>query len=273
MVLSFLLFLSWGSFAEVIQKESLTLSGVFTQGGVVRGTLPPESEVSFGGRKLTLTPNGHFVFGFGRDEVSEAVLSWRIPGGLTKQLQLSITPRDYPTQRVDGVPQNTVTPSEDKLARIRSETALVKNARKQHSMQEYFEQAFIQPLIGPKTGVYGSRRIYNGVPKRPHYGVDYAAAVGTLVKAPADATVSLVHDDMYYSGGTLIMDHGYGLSSTFIHLSEVLVKEGQAVKQGEYVAKVGAGGRSTGPHLDWRLNWFEVRLDPELILQLEKTKK
>lgn len=259
-------FATFIAFACLAEQSDLLLEGEFIQGGTIRGKLPPGSTIRLGETTLQQSPQGDFVFGFGRDHPAEILLSWQVPGKQLSQRSLEVAKRDYPTQRVDGVPQQTVTPNKDKLARIRKESALVKTARQAHHPLHYFTQDFIQPLDGPRTGVYGSQRIYNGVPKRPHYGVDYAAPVGTIVKAPADALVTLVHADMYYSGGTLIMDHGYGLSSTFIHLSEVLVKEGQQVKQGEAVGKVGSGGRSTGPHLDWRLNWYEVRLDPELIL-------
>jgi len=243
------------------------LKGSLMQGGIVRGNLPPGFELELDGKEIPLNAKGQFVFGFGRDAKAEMLLRWRASGGSWSEKILKITPRDYPTQYVEGVPQATVTPSEDKLARIRKETAAVKRARAELHLLDYFDAPFIVPLDGPITGVYGSQRVYNGVPKRPHFGVDYAAPEGTPVVAPADAMVTLAHDNMYYSGGTLIMDHGYGLSSTFIHLSEVTVEEGKFVKQGQVVGKVGAGGRATGPHLDWRLNWHEVRLDPLLIFE------
>jgi murein DD-endopeptidase MepM/ murein hydrolase activator NlpD len=153
------------------------------------------------------------------------------------------------------------------LERIRREGRLVRQARADNDPREDFLQGFIKPLEGPITGVYGSQRVYNGVPKNPHYGLDIARPTGTVVVAPAPGIVKLVHDDMYYSGGTLVLDHGYGLSSSFIHLSGALVKEGQRVEAGDAIAKVGATGRATGPHLDWRVNWFNVRLDPALVLK------
>jgi murein DD-endopeptidase MepM/ murein hydrolase activator NlpD len=125
---------------------------------------------------------------------------------------------------------------------------------------------FIWPVTGRISGVYGSQRILNGKPKRPHYGVDIAAPTGTPVKAPADGVVSLVHNDMFYSGGTLIVDHGHGLSTTYMHLHKILVKKGQRVKQGDVIAQVGATGRVTGPHLHWGMNWFDTRLDPSLLV-------
>ena len=129
-----------------------------------------------------------------------------------------------------------------------------------------FAEVFQWPLIGPISGVYGSQRFYNGVAGSPHFGVDIARPTGSQVSAPASGVVTLVHPDMFYSGGTLIIDHGHGISSTFIHLSEILVKEGDAIHQGQVIAKVGQTGRATGPHLDWRMNWFEERLDPQLLM-------
>ena len=144
---------------------------------------------------------------------------------------------------------------------------MVRDARSLDRERTDFIGGFIQPLEGVITGVYGSQRVYNGIPKRPHYGLDIAAPEGTAVRAPAFGVVTLVHPDMYYSGGTLIVDHGHGLSSTFIHLSKILVQEGQRVTPGELIAEVGATGRATGPHLDWRMNWFDVRVDPQQVLQ------
>lgn len=257
--------LSFVSAKTLAQGDELMLKGELIQGGVVIGHLPPGAEISLDGKSLAQSATGHFVFGFGRDANETSLLTWRSEKGEFSKT-LSIVQREYLTQYVEGVPQKTVSPAPEKLARIRKETALVKAARNQLHKLEHFTQVFQLPLDGRKTGVYGSQRFYNGVPKRPHFGVDYAAPTGTPVVAPADAVVTLVHPDMFYSGGTLIMDHGYGLSSTFIHLSEVTVNEGDVIKAGQVVGKVGAGGRATGPHLDWRLNWYQVRLDPELIL-------
>ena len=186
----------------------------------------------------------------------------------SQQYSYSVAQREYKVQRVDGVPQRTVTPpSAEVLERIRQEGRLVRQARADNDRREDFLQGFIKPLEGPITGVYGSQRVYNGVPKNPHYGLDIARPTGTVVVAPAAGIVKLVHADMYYSGGTLVLDHGYGLTSSFIHLSGALVKEGQRVEAGDAIAKVGSSGRATGPHLDWRVNWFSVRLDPALVLE------
>ena len=152
------------------------------------------------------------------------------------------------------------------MDRIARDSKAVKQARAKITDHEWFVGGFIRPLEGPITGVYGSQRIYNGIPKQPHYGIDYAAPEGAKVRAPAGGVVTLVHDNMYFSGGTLIIDHGHGLSSTFLHLSKILVKPGSYVRRGMDLAEVGATGRATGPHLDWRMNWRDVRIDPQLVL-------
>lgn len=162
--------------------------------------------------------------------------------------------------------KKTVNVPESALPRIRKEVRATKKARKVDSELQYFLQKFIWPAQGIISGVYGSRRYYNGVPKRPHFGVDIAAPQGSAVIAPASGVITLVYENMYFSGGTVIMDHGHGISSTFIHLHKAHVKVGDAVKQGQLIAEIGSTGRSTGPHLDWRMNWFDQRLDPQLLM-------
>ena len=243
--------------------QALELRGELAQGGLLIGQLAPGERAFLDGEPLRATPEGLVVFGFGRDAKPEAKLEV-CRGEDCRQQRLAVRQREYAIQRIDGVPPETVTPPPEVLERIRRENAQVARARRVVSDSLAFSQPFIWPLKGPVTGVFGSQRVYNGEPRRPHYGVDVAAPTGTPVVAPADATVTLAHPDMYFSGGTLVMDHGYGVSSTFIHLHEVLVEAGQQVKQGQVVATVGASGRATGPHLDWRMNWFAVRLDPVL---------
>lgn len=259
-------FISGLALAETIKLPGLELNGEFSQGGLVYGKASPEDKIFLDGKPIRITNDGHFIFGFGRDAKATSLLTYTPANGKTITKTLSVKQREYNIQKVEGVPQRTVTPSKKSLQRIKKETALIKKARATDSDLKYFLNDFQWPLIGPLTGFYGSQRVYNGVPKRPHYGLDIAAPTGTLVVAPNDAVITLAHPDMFYSGGTVIMDHGYGLSSTFIHLSEVLVKEGDKVKKGDPVGKVGAGGRATGPHLDWRINWYNVRLDPQLIM-------
>ena len=244
----------------------LSLEGQRTQGALLRGQVERGVTVQFDDRTVRTTDEGFFVIGVGRDADLQQTLVLE-KNGKQQQILVTLDKREYAIQRIEGVPKRTVEPPpEVVLKRIRKEVAEIKNARNTNSELLAFLSDFQWPLTGRISGVYGSQRVYNGKPGRPHYGVDVARPLGTVVVAPADAVVTLVQKDNYYSGGTLIMDHGYGVSSTMIHLSEVLVKEGQTVKQGEQVAKVGASGRATGPHLDWRLNWFEVKLDPVTIV-------
>jgi len=243
------------------------LQGSLQQGGLVVGKVPQDYRVIYRGNQLKLTADGQFLLGFGRDAPAQIELTIIDSNAQQHKEILSIAKRDYSVQRVDGVPQKTVTPSEADLVRIRNDVALVRVARSQISDRLDFLGGFAEPDLGPITGIYGSQRIYNGVPKSPHYGVDYAAATGTIVLAPAAAVVTLAHKDLFYSGGTLIVDHGHGLSSTFLHLSEILVEQGQTIEFGQAIAKVGSTGRATGPHLDWRMNWLDQRIDPQLVLR------
>ena len=244
----------------------LSLKGDLTQGGLVVGQAVKGSKVTFEDKQLELTPEGYFVFGFHRDMPDTATLL--VSKGKQEEVQkLFIRKRDYNIERIDGLPPSKVNPMKpETLKRIRKEGALVSKARAKTSKDEFFMQDFIWPAKGRLSGFYGSQRVLNGEPKRPHYGVDVAAPTGTEVVAPADGIVRLAYDDMFYSGGTLIVDHGYGVSSTFIHLNSIEVEEGQKVKQGQRIATIGATGRATGPHLDWRINWFNSRLDPQLLV-------
>lgn len=256
--------------ASMLSTHSLAdiqLSSPITQGSLIQGKTNASHTIIFKERTLAVTPDGTFVFGVGRDAEALQTIQEIDANGKATTYTFQVIQRTYEVQPIDGIAKEKVTPPESVLSRIKQETALVKKARKTDSRLEYFKMPFITPTQGRVTGVYGSQRIYNGIPKRPHYGIDIAAPKGTIVQAPADGVVTLTHDDMYFSGGTLLIDHGYGISSTFIHLDSILVKEGDKVKQGESIARVGSTGRSTGPHLDWRINWYGVRLDPQLVLQ------
>ena len=250
--------------------EFLKLQGELTQGSAIIGKVPSGSTLLVNNKAVLTTESGRFFVGFGRDAKLQQRFHLKINSGEEYVDTLSLTRREYNLQKVNGVPQKTVSPNEKNLKRIRQDNVLVKKARAVVSENIFFLDKFIAPMKGPITGVYGSQRIYNGTPKRPHYGVDYAGPVGEPVYAPASGIVSLVHPDMFYSGGTLIIDHGFGVSSSFLHLSEVLVKNGQEIQQGDLIAKVGKGGRATGPHLDWRMNWFDVRIDPLKVIEIDK---
>lgn len=253
--------------AEDPLSKPVVLSGQVSQGGLVVGRILPDEKVFVEGLQLATTDEGIFLLGLGRkaDEIIELTIVGQ--DGSASLHQLPVAQRTYRVQKIEGVPQRTVTPDEKDLARIQRDALMVKQSRQLVSSRTDFLSGFVRPLNGPVTGVYGSQRVYNGVPGSPHYGIDYAAPTGTLVAAPAPGRVIFAHPDLFYSGGTLIIDHGFGLSSTFLHLSEILVTKGDQVARGESVAKVGATGRATGPHLDWRMNWRDVRVDPQLVLK------
>ncbi len=256
------LLLSSSAFSE----SAIIWQGSWQQGALLLGQIDPDHSISFAGEQIKTTTDGYFLFGLGRNAQGPSRFTVSSPKGVV-EVQYPVAQRKYHIQRVEGVPQQTVNPPAEQLKRIRSDSALVRKARREVTTSVDFLNGFIQPLNGPKTGVYGSQRFYNGVPKSPHYGIDYAAPTGSKVIAPAAGIVRLAHRDLFYSGGTLIIDHGHGLSSSFLHLSDILVSEGSRVERGDSIALVGATGRSTGPHLDWRMNWRDVRVDPELVMK------
>lgn len=244
----------------------VTLEGEMIQGGMLIGKTEPGDRVSFNQRPIRVSAEGIFLLGFGRDDELRHTLEVSRGGRQIETRQFTIRKREYQIQRIDGLSSSKVTPPKRDWARIKRETALVKKARKRDDDRSDFMEGFIWPAHGIISGVYGSQRILNGEPRRPHYGVDIAAPEGTQVVAPADGVVTLAHPDMFFSGGTLILDHGHQLSSSFLHLHKILVKVGDRVKQGEPVAEIGATGRVTGAHLDWRMNLRNARIDPQLLV-------
>lgn len=246
--------------------SSVVLEGPSVQGGLLVGRTAPGARVIMDGESLRVSPEGVFLVGFGRDHPPESKLQIIHPDGHKEQQQLAVARRDYKIQRIDGLPDRKVTPQKLDLKRIREESAMAKRARQLDDPRSDFLGGWIWPVSGPISGVYGSQRILNGEPRRPHFGVDIAVPTGTPVMAPADGVVTLAHNDMFFSGGTLIIDHGHNLSSSFLHLSRILVEPGTRVLQGDVVAEVGATGRVTGAHLDWRMNYHKHRLDPQLLV-------
>jgi murein DD-endopeptidase MepM/ murein hydrolase activator NlpD len=246
--------------------QPLQLEGDFVQGGLVHGRVPPGSEVRFAGRPLRLDAAGRFLLGFGRDEASGAALSVRYPDGGEELRRLEIARHPYEIERIDGLPPEKVSPSAEELARIRAEAQLIGAAQQRDSGAPGVAGKFVWPVTGRISGVYGSQRILNGEPRRPHRGVDIAAPAGTPVGAMADGVVSLAVPAMYFTGGTVMIDHGYGLHSIYAHLSEVAVEVGQPVRRGAAIGRVGATGRATGPHLHWGVFWFDRALDPALLV-------
>jgi len=234
--------------------NAVELDGEAVQGGLLFGLSSPGSQVLLDGAEIMVAADGRFVIGFDRDETGERTLLVREPDGAERTLILAVAPREYAIERVDGLPPSTVTPDPEALERIRLEAEMVESARARRDPRTDYAEGFSWPAGGRISGVYGSQRILNGEPRRPHYGLDIAAPTGSPVFAPADGVVTLVHPDMYFSGGTIVLDHGQGLSSTFLHLSRTLVEAGAAVSKGDLIGEIGATGRASGPHLDWRMN-------------------
>ena len=251
-----------------LDAYAVTFDGEFKQGGLLIGQVQEGQTVIYQGKTLNLTINNQFLLGLGRNAPTTTSITINSKDKEPETITLKIAARQYNIQKIEGVPAKTVSPLASDLQRIKQDASMVRESRKLVSNKQDFLKGFIKPANGPVTGVYGSQRFYNGVPKSPHYGIDYAAPIGTAVIAPADGLVTFAHNDLFYSGGTLIIDHGHGLSSTFLHLSEILVKPDQQVTLGMEIAKIGATGRATGPHLDWRMNWLDQRIDPDLVLKV-----
>ena len=249
------LFITTSSFA-------VTFDGKFIQGSFILGKTDPGSEVIIDKKKVKVTSDGYFAFGLGRDRKNDVVISIN-----NQKIIKKVFKREYKIQRIDGLEEKKVTPPEEVYARIKRENKWIGEARAINSDLTFFKKKFITPLENAiVTGVYGSQRILNGKPKWPHYGIDFAADQGTEIKAMLDGIVTLAEPDLFYTGGTLIFDHGHGISTLYMHMEKIFVKKGQKVKQGDIIGTVGSTGRATGAHLDIRLNWFDVRLDPATAL-------
>lgn len=237
------------------------------QGDLVVGRTQPGSEVVYGDRSLRVDAQGHFVFGLGRDEAGPVSLLVKLPDGRLETVQRPVASREWKIERVDGVPQQTVTPDPAIAARIAREQARVVAARERDDERSDFAAGFSWPLQGRISGVYGSQRIYNGTPRSPHSGLDVAAPTGTPIRAPAAGVVTFADPGLYLTGGTVLLDHGHGVSSNFLHLSRIDVAVGDRVEAGQVLGQVGATGRATGPHMHWGMNWFGVRVDPRAVLE------
>ncbi len=237
------------------------------QGAMVLGKVPPGSRVEYAGRTLRTTGYGTVVFGIGRDEAGPVTVTVVRPDGSRSEASIAVSARDWPVQRVDGVPPKTVDPPPEIAERIRREQAQVVAARARDDDRADFAQRFAWPLQGRVSGRFGNQRVYNGKPGSPHSGMDIAAPTGTAVRAPAAGVVTFAAPDLYLTGGTVLLDHGFGISSNFLHLSRIDVKVGDRIAQGQTIGAVGATGRATGPHLHWGMNWFDVRIDPLLVLE------
>ena len=247
-------------------SHAVEFLGDFKQGSFILGKTDPNSKVFIDDRKVRVSNDGYFAFGLDRDRKNNVLIKVKT-GKEIKLIEKKVFKRKYKIQRIDGLPPKQVTPPPEVYERIKKDNVLIGKARSIDSKLVFFKDKFIYPIDKYIiTGVYGSQRILNGKPRRPHYGIDFHAPEGTPVKSMMDGVVTLVANDMYFTGGTIIFDHGHGVSTLYMHMKDINVKKGQKVKKGEIVGTLGQSGRATGPHLDIRLNWFEVKLDPASVL-------
>jgi len=246
--------------------SAVEFNGKFIQGHFIIGKTEPNSKVKIDKKQIRVSKDGYFAFGLARDRKYDVVITI-VKNGVKEKIIKRVQKRKYNIQRIDGLEEKMVTPPEEVYERIKKDNKLIAIARAIDTNLDFFKDKFIMPVDDAIiTGVYGSQRILNGKPKWPHYGLDFAKEEGAPIKAMLNGTVTLAEPDLYYTGGTLIFDHGHGISTLYMHLNEIFVKKGQKVKQGEIIGTVGATGRATGAHLDVRLNWFGVRLDPATVL-------
>jgi murein DD-endopeptidase MepM/ murein hydrolase activator NlpD len=255
--------------ASAAQANDFQLSGEQTQGGWLRGVAPAGTRsVQLDGALVQVASDGRFLVAFDRDAGPAATLTAMLGNGRVVTRRLSVTPRAWQIERIPLGPRPGATPSEE-FQRIRAgELAQINAARTMNTVSEGWRQAFVWPAMGRISGRFGSQRIYNGTPGAYHSGLDIATgASGTPFVAPADGVVVLAASSPFTLEGNLLMiDHGMGLNSAFLHCSQLMVKVGDRVRQGQVIGRIGATGRATGPHLHWSLKWRDARLDPLLFL-------
>jgi len=247
-------------------SEAIEFEGKFVQGHFILGKTDPGAKIQIDKKNVRVSKDGFFAFGLGRDRKNDVVIIETF-NGIKKKFVKKVLKREYKIQRIDGLPEKKVTPPKEVYDRIRKENKLIGKARSIDTDLIYFKDKFITPVDNAIiTGVYGSQRILNGKPRWPHYGLDYAQKTGTPIKAMLSGVVTLAEKDLYYTGATLIFDHGHGISTLYMHMNKIFVEIGQEVKKGDIIGTVGKSGRATGPHLDVRLNWFDIKLDPGSVL-------
>ena len=252
-------------FFQTLNLEAIEFKGKFLQGHYILGVTEPTAEIIIDKTKVKVSEDGYFVFGIDRDRKFDLTIT-KITNEGKKIIVKKVLKRNYNIQRIDGLEESKVTPPESVYKRIKEENNKIGKARSINSNLPFFKNQFVMPVNGIISGVYGSQRILNGKPRWPHYGIDIAAKKGTMIKSSASGTVTLAEKNLYYTGGTIIMDHGHGISTIYSHLESVMVSVGDTIKQGDIIGTVGSTGRSTGPHLDFRVNWFQTRLDPMSVL-------
>jgi murein DD-endopeptidase MepM/ murein hydrolase activator NlpD len=253
------------TFLTTTQLNAVEFKGKFIQGHYIVGVTDPSSKIIIDKKNVKVSEDGYFVFGIDRDRKFDLTIT-KINNGKKEKIIKKVLKRKYNIQRIDGLEESKVTPPESVYKRIKKENNKIGEARAINSDLPFFKNQFIMPVEGIISGVYGSQRILNGKPRWPHYGIDIAAKKGTMIKSSGSGVVTMAEDDLYYTGGTIIMDHGHGISTIYSHLETVLVSVGDKINKGDLIGTVGSTGRSTGPHLDFRVNWFQTRLDPMSVL-------
>lgn len=248
------------------QAYSLELKGSFEQGSLIIGKTSPSNEIYVDEKKIKITKDGYFVFGISRDRKENVIISTKENNQIIKVIK-KVKIRRFKVQKIDGLPKRKVSPNEEDMKRISKEGKLIAKAKNVNSDLNFFFKDFIRPVDGITTGVFGSQRILNGKPRRPHYGIDIAAAKGTEIKNSNSGKVLLAENNLFFTGGTIIIEHGHGLISIYSHLEKIFVKKGDFIKKGEIIATVGSTGRSTGPHLDFRLYCRNIPVDPDLVIK------
>ena len=247
------------------QLNAIEFKGKFLQGHYIVGITDPAAKIIVGKKEVRVSKDGYFVFGIDRDRKFDISIT-KIVSGKKEVITKKVLKRKYNIQRIDGLEESKVTPPESVYKRIKEENNKIGEARAINSNLPFFKDQFIMPVEGIISGVYGSQRILNGKPRWPHYGIDIAAKQGTMIRSSGSGVVTMAEDDLYYTGGTIIMDHGHGISTIYSHLQTVMVSVGDKINQGDVIGTVGSTGRSTGPHLDFRINWFQTRLDPMSVI-------
>ena len=247
-------------------SKAVEFNGKFLQGHFIIGSTDPSAKIIIDKKEVKVSKDGFFVFGIDRDRKFDLIIT-KVKDGKKEKIVKKILKREYNIQRIDGLEESKVTPPESVYKRIKEENNKIGKARAIDSDLLFFKDKFIMPVDGIISGVYGSQRILNGKPRWPHYGIDIAAKKGTMIKSSGSGTVTMAEDDLYYTGGTIIMDHGHGISTIYSHLESVMVSVGDKINKGDIIGTVGSTGRSTGPHLDFRVNWFQTRLDPMSVIK------
>ena len=262
MIILFLLFFL--SFNFVYSNEFPSINGCFCEGGIITGLISNNDQLKINNKEIVIFENGKFIYAFGRK--SKNFVKLDING---KIKEFAVKKKKYKIENIKGLPRNKVEPSKKEIERILIDKNIIKKAKEIGSKKKLFEKKFILPAQGRLSGVYGSQRILNSKPRSPHAGIDLAAKEGTKVVAPSSGIIKIVSKNMFFTGNTIIMDHGLGLISIFAHLKEISVKQGEYIKQGQKIGTIGMTGRATGPHLHWGVYLEKKSVDPFVLVNFE----